>query len=363
MDLAADLTTILADKKKPGAASTAPARHRRVQLPCAAHPTNSIGPLIRQLTAELALDMKDKTYRECPVGEIAGRYLDSIAFGCRPNTLESYEQVLAPFARAHDDLDGVQAFCDQVELVERYCATVWARKAPTTKRHHWQVLSGFFKWCQDRGLVTSNPMRGIRKPRAPRTSVDRRAYDQEQIATLIDAQPMLRDRAALGLLRLGLRKNDLRMLQLRDIDFLPEHAQLYLNHAKGGKAHRLPIVFEDVLADLNAHVIERNLERGGDAGDEYLLYPKNDRGRPMDHSSIHRWFKLRLEQARLPDTIKMHELRHTAADHLWRTTGNLILVQKFLRHDSPATTAAYVHPTEDDLREGLKLVDEAWRRL
>ena len=49
----------------------------------------------------------------------------------------------------------------------------------------------------------------------------------------------------------------------------------------------------------------------------------------------------------------MHELRHSAADNLWRQTGNMMLAQQLLRHESPATTAGYLHPTRDDLADAL----------
>jgi hypothetical protein len=52
------------------------------------------------------------------------------------------------------------------------------------------------------------------------------------------------------------------------------------------------------------------------------------------------------------------ELRHSAADHLWRRTGDIVLAQQLLRHDSPATTAAYLHPTRDDLAAALGALEE-----
>jgi len=51
--------------------------------------------------------------------------------------------------------------------------------------------------------------------------------------------------------------------------------------------------------------------------------------------------------------MRLHELRHSAADNLWRDTGNLMLAQQLLRHESVATTQAYLHPTRDDLKEAL----------
>jgi site-specific recombinase XerD len=73
----------------------------------------------------------------------------------------------------------------------------------------------------------------------------------------------------------------------------------------------------------------------------------------MSAPSVHRWFKRALERAGLPPTMKLHELRHSAADNLWRATGNLMLAQQLLRHESVATTQAYLHPTREDLSQAL----------
>ena len=77
---------------------------------------------------------------------------------------------------------------------------------------------------------------------------------------------------------------------------------------------------------------------GGFSNSVTLRILLGDPSRPMDPSSIHRWFKQGLERAGLPTSIKMHELRHSAADNLWRVTGNLMLAQQLLRHESVATT-------------------------
>ena len=87
--------------------------------------------------------------------------------------------------------------------------------------------------------------------------------------------------------------------------------------------------------------------------DEYLLHPKWSPKRPLDPSSLHLHFKKWLERPGLPATIKTHELRHSAADNLWRETGNLLLAQRLLRHESVATTQAYLHPSRDDLAQAL----------
>lgn len=79
----------------------------------------------------------------------------------------------------------------------------------------------------------------------------------------------------------------------------------------------------------------------------------------MDGASVHRWFKKCLERAGAPN-MPMHELRHTAADEIWRVTGDLVKAQQLLRHESIATTQIYLHPNQDDLAEAMRAVDDAW---
>jgi site-specific recombinase XerD len=80
-----------------------------------------------------------------------------------------------------------------------------------------------------------------------------------------------------------------------------------------------------------------------------------------DPASVHRWFKACLKRAGLPATVQIHELRHSAADTLWRDTGDLVLAQQLLRHESPATTATYLHPSRDDLAQALRDIESLTR--
>ena len=65
-----------------------------------------------------------------------------------------------------------------------------------------------------------------------------------------------------------------------------------------------------------------------------------------------------MRKASLAASIKMHELRHSAADNLFRQSGNLLLAQKLLRHESVATTQMYLHPNRDHLAAAHEALDE-----
>lgn len=146
-------------------------------------------------------------------------------------------------------------------------------------------------------------------------------------------------------------KNELRLLQLKDFDRGRGEVTI---HGKGGKVIVLPLGFDDLKGDLNLELLMREPT-------EYLLYPKEDPERPFDPASLHRWFKRALERADLPAGIKIHELRHSAADALWRETGDLLKAQQLLRHESVSTTQAYLHPTREDLRDALARLPQVVR--
>lgn len=59
--------------------------------------------------------------------------------------------------------------------------------------------------------------------------------------------------------------------------------------------------------------------------------------------------------------FRFHDWRHTRATRLLRSSGNLKLVQKLLRHEDITTTAKYAHADDDDLREAMEHEAESRR--
>ncbi len=49
-----------------------------------------------------------------------------------------------------------------------------------------------------------------------------------------------------------------------------------------------------------------------------------------------------------------HATRHTAVTSVYRATRDLFLAQRFARHVSPLTTTIYTHPSDEELRIGLR---------
>jgi site-specific recombinase XerD len=298
---------------------------------------------------------KDKSYQETPLGHEVGLFLRAMRFKSdAPNTLDSYETTLSRFARDHADFSGLARFAapDGAELIEDFLARHWADAAAATRANRLAAVKSFFAWGVGRGLISWSPAAGIQGPRV--RNRQRHAHGMAMLKQLVYEQPQLRDRIGLQLLsRLGLRKNELRLIRLADFN-LPTSEVLV--HGKGGKDAVLPY---GVLAGLRDEIY-LEVAAGHRAPEEYLLYPRAHPLRPMDQATIHRWFKRCLERAGLPSMIEMHELRHSAADTLWRATGDVVKAQSLLRHESLDTTRRYLHPTSDDLSAGLSVVGDLW---
>jgi integrase/recombinase XerC len=327
--------------KKTGA--EAPVQHRRSELPC----TPTVTPGSLALAALIRVEaMKDKSYRVSPVGGEVGRYMRALRWSDKAqNTLDSYETVLSRLALDFAHYQSLDEFT--IETLREFLDQHWGESAAATRANRLAAVRSFFTWAVEEGRATTNPADTIKPPKV--RNRERHAYKPDLIHALIHAQPLLRDRIALTLLgRLGLRRNELRLLRLHDFDL---HEGTVLVHGKGGKQVILPLGFAHLKSDLEVFLIARNL-------DEYLLFARNRTEEPMDGSSVHRWFKRCLERAGLPAKIEMHELRHSAAHNLWRRSGNLLLVQQLLRHESSVTTQRYVHPNRDDLSAALERLDE-----
>jgi site-specific recombinase XerC len=297
--------------------------------------------------------VKDKAYRRYPIGEDVGRFLRALRWqDASDHTLHAYEVTLSKLAVRFADLElsqlappgGVGLICDFLDAE-------WGATRPATRRARLAACRSFFRWAVSEGRVPADPTQTLKAPRGK--SRERSAYTLDVVQRLADAQP-LRDAIAIMLLgRLGLRRDELRRLRISDFDLARQTVTV---NGKGDKTVVMPLVFEELRGALTLHIAAEDR-----LGEEYLLYPKAKRTRPMNEASVHRWFKRCLEKAGMPQSMQLHELRHSAGDALYRATGDIVLAQQLLRHENVATTRRYLHPTRDDLVEAMRQLDRQWR--
>lgn len=313
-----------------------------------------IAPMIRELERWL---VRDKSYRQVPVGRDVGRWVRALRWeGLAQNTLDSYEYVGAMLALDHADFaEGLARFCapDGTEYLREFLDRRWGGPghSPATRAQRTAVIKSLFRWATGEGIIPWDPSTPLRA-RAGQARV-RRAHERDTIRQLL-RQPSDRDSCALHLVvALALRREDLRLLKIGDIDLARN--LVALRHRKGGQVRLLDLADHDLQRALYLHI-----QAGQRRPSEYLLYPRGNPAKPMDRATVHRWFKRCLTNAGLPD-MELHELRHTAGTAVWRQTGDVVKAQHVLGHARLDTTMRYLHVERDDVRAGLAAL-ASWLR-
>jgi integrase/recombinase XerC len=223
---------------------------------------------------------------------------------------------------------------------------------------------GFYGWLGRQGLVASNPVQGVRAPKAPKPlpkalSVD----DSVQLAACVgvDPDPWLdaRDAAIVELLYgCGMRVGELVALdaaasgQARGwIDLEAGEAHVL---GKGSKRRTVPVGRKAVEALVRWLAVREQSGRGPQAA----LFVGRHGTRLTAHAV---WQRLRRRSllAGLATPVHPHMLRHSFASHLLQSSGDLRAVQELLGHANITTTQVY---TRLDFQHLAKAYDAAHPR-
>lgn len=229
------------------------------------------------------------------------------------------------------------------------------------------ILSGWrglYTWLGREGLVTSNPVQGVKAPKAPKPlpkalSVD----DSVQLASFQDedADPWLeaRDAAIVELLYgCGLRVGELTGLDVVASGEARGWVDLQAGEAhvlgKGGKRRSVPVGGKALDALRHWLTVRGPAVDGGQAA---LFTGRN--GKRLGSAAVWQRVRRRSLQAGLATPVHPHMLRHSFASHVLQSSGDLRAVQELLGHASITTTQVY---TRLDFQHLAKAYDAAHPR-
>lgn len=207
------------------------------------------------------------------------------------------------------------------------------------------LLGGIFSYAVDAGLMTNNPVRGVKRYR------DRKSQRFLSASELIRFGQALRDAEANGanphavaILRLliltGCRKGEIQCLQWPQIDFdlgflrLPDSKTGYSVRPLNGPA-------KSILKGQPKHQ------------DTEFVFPSNSPDKPYV-GTPKVWQKVR-EAAGIGD-VRLHDLRHSFASIAVSGGASLPVIGALLGHKDAATTAQYAHLGDDPVRGVVEAV-------
>jgi len=220
--------------------------------------------------------------------------------------------------------------------------------APRTLNHYLQEAITFLNWLERNGRVTTNPLRLITKvDEAGRETRKRRALSDEELSTLLSIAPDYRSIVYFTAARTGLRYQELRSLEWRDVVFSEDGSFIHARASttKNKKEARIPLV-----EDLKAALL---LFKPDGVGDTVKVFK---RGVPRAHT-----LSKDLKVAGIPvkdssgRVVDFHSLRYTWGTFLQRNGVGSRVAMELMRHsDRKLTDKVYTDTTLLPLQEEVR---------
>lgn len=227
-----------------------------------------------------------------------------------------------------------------------------------TQLHYHRFLSAMLETAVQWQMITSNPCRRVKAPKADTTETA--FLDDTQAVELIsalDSEPIQYRTIILLLLNTGLRRGEILALQWSDINLNTAVLSVRRNAVyvpgKGVtldtpktrsslRSIKLPQSTVPMLKQYKAWLAEHRLKMGDLWQDHDLVFPSLD-GKPMRPDTLTNWFSDFIRRHDLPK-VTIHGLRHTNATLLIAAGTNLRTVSGRLGHSQASTTAnIYAH--------------------
>jgi integrase/recombinase XerD len=160
----------------------------------------------------------------------------------------------------------------------------------------------------------------------------------EEVRQILDRVRLWHYRVCLSTIyACGLRLQEGLHLQISHID--GARRMVHVCNGKGGKDRYVP---------LPQPVLEMLRQYWASHRDPVWIFPslhQSVKG-PMDASGLQRAFHAALLKSGIQKPASVHTLRHSYATHLLEAGLNLRVIQTYLGHASPNTTAIYTHLTQ-----------------
>jgi site-specific recombinase XerD len=286
----------------------------------------------------------------CPVGlhlvqdTVDAFMLSRRVASCSAATLRIYEANLTRFARAAGRATPLAEVCPLA--IQHYLATLRGTIKPISADQHDRNLRTFFRWAVDAGLLTSDPMRGIPRPRGSLSLPDLPSDDELRtvLASCTATFEGVRNRAIILVMAdAGLRASEVARARVQDWD--ASELRIVVRLGKGRK-DRVAFVSPTTAESIRRHLVMRP-----GVGHPNPLFA-DAQGRPLTLRHLVQILHRLSARAGLPPNRRLHphRLRHFDATSWLRNGVGLDHVRRLLGHTSVAMTLRYSSLVATDLQ-------------
>lgn len=214
-----------------------------------------------------------------------------------------------------------------------------------TIKHQLLLLTRLYSLSEKWGDYSGdNPCRKVKKPKLNNQVTE--FLSEQEIERLLQVLDSWHNKMTVAfilfMLHTGLRRGELFKLQWKDINF--DNKAMTLRDPKGKIDQTLP------LSDKAVEIL-KNVPTEFETS--WIFYGKDGQQR-KDFKGP--WLRVK-SAAGLPESFRLHGLRHHYASSLVSNGVDLFTVQKLLCHKDASTTQRYAHLADKALRDAVNLSD------
>ena len=279
-----------------------------------------------------------------------------------PRTQELYRKALEDFEAWGGDLIPSRLREYEAHLMERGLK-------PRTVHLHMSALSGYCNFLMKEGVLSSNPVRGIKRPKMEKRLPE--YYTEKSLAEYLEASAHGAGKEELEVLEslkpgekladelynrrlrrlivsllyaTGIRRAELIGLQLRSVDSARQTLRV---RGKGDKMREIPLI-PSVLEEISLY-LQAVKSMGLDCTPESPLL-RTEKGKPLYPAFVDRAVKTELDGYGITGRKSPHVLRHSLATALLDEGADLNAIKEMLGHANLAATEVYTHNSIERLK-------------
>jgi integrase/recombinase XerD len=183
----------------------------------------------------------------------------------------------------------------------------------------------------------------------------------EEVHCILKCVHHLRFRACLGTIyACGLRIQEGVNLQVKDID--AKRGVIHICNGKGGKDRYIPLP-EQILKTLRQYWVTHRNPIWIFPSRKETDHPIGEATKPVTVRAVQRAFEDALQESGVEKAATVHTLRHSYATHLFDAGVPLRIIQAYLGHASPTTTAIYTHLTQKGNEQATLIINQVLEDL
>lgn len=216
--------------------------------------------------------------------------------------------------------------------------------SPTTQNNERRVISSFFGFLSDEGLIERNVAKGVKNIKSIKTLP--KCFTEDEMEEIRSNAGNVRNLALIETLySTGCRVSELCSLTIKDVDFERKEASII---GKGNKERKVYFSAR-ALSAIKKYLEEWEIKEGKlFKGRNIITRQLSD----LTKSGVENM--LRELGKKLNLKIHPHKFRRTAATHALRRGMPMEVVSKMLGHEDLKTTSLYAQAAEEDLKNAHK---------